>query len=471
MNEERRRVAEANENRARWRRWGPYLSERQWGTVREDLSPGGDAWDYFPHDHARSRAYLRGEDGIAGVCDDGQLLCFAVAFHNGVDPILKERLFGLANNEGNHGEDVKELYYYLDSTPTHSFMRYLYKYPQAPYPYSNLVETNAARGRTDPEYELIDTGVFDDDRYFDIEVVYAKASPEDMLIEITVTNRGDATAPITVLPTLWYRNRWTLRSSPRPSLRAVEGVIEGEHHRLGRRQLRCDAENATLLFCENETNTERLFSTPNRWPHPKDAFNDYVVDGRKDAVNPGQVGTKAAFSLRLEVAPGATERLRLRLQEPSPAAFEDFDAILAKRREEANTFYNELMSPSLTEDERLVFRQAMAGMLWTKQYYTFDVAGWLAERGEHPLQAPVRDGVRNVDWFHMVNGDVISMPDKWEYPWYAAWDLAFHCVTMAHIDPAFAKAQLVLLLREWYIHPNGQLPAYEWNFSDVNPPT
>ena len=473
MSAERTRLKDADSGAARWRRWGPYLSERQWGTVREDLSEGGAAWEYFPHDHARSRAYMRGEDGLAGICDERQLLCFAIALHNGVDPILKERLYGLTNSEGNHGEDVKELYYYLDSTPTHSYMKYLYKYPQSEFPYADLVATNAARGRDELEYELLDTGVFDGDRYFDVEVVYAKASPEDVLIEITATNRGPDPAPLTILPTLWFRNRWSRgswRSTPRPNLREVGQVIVGDHYRLGHRQLRCDRD-APILFCDNETNSERLFGEPNQYPHPKDAINDYVVAGRTDAVNPEQVGTKAAFCIELTIAPGDSETVRLRLQEPSSDDFDDFDEIVARRRAEADEFYDQIMSSALDDDERRVFRQSMAGMLWSKQYYTFDVSGWLEERGDHPLRGGTdKPGGRNADWFHMVNADVISMPDKWEYPWYAAWDLAFHCVAMARVDLEFAKNQMALMLSERYLHPNGQIPAYEWAFGDVNPP-
>ncbi len=480
MSREHERLAEADAGRRRWRRWGPYVSERQWGTVREDLSPEGAAWEFFPHDHARSRAYLRGEDGLAGICDDRQFLCFAVALHNGVDPILKERLFGLTNSEGNHGEDVKELYYYLDSTPTHSYMRYLYKYPQSPFPYGDLVGTNARRSRLEPEYELLHTGIFDDDRYFDVEVEYAKAGPEDLLIRITATNRGPDPAPLVVLPTLWFRNRWKRsptqgeRSTPRPTMRRVGRRVVAEHYRLGERQLRCDRREATLLFCDNETNTWRLFGTPNAWRYPKDAFDDYVVGGRRSAVNPLEEGTKAAYLVRMTLAPGASETIRLRLEpgdHPGLMPKTDFDALIATRRGEADEFYAEITSPALDADERRVFRQAMAGMLWSKQYYTFDVSGWLDQRGQHPLR--VHDASspgRNADWFHMVNADVISMPDKWEYPWYAAWDLAFHCAAMARIDLGFAKEQMLLMLSERYQHPNGQIPAYEWAFGDVNPP-
>jgi len=475
---ERRRLEEANANAVPWKRWGPYLSERQWGTVREDYSATGEAWDYFPHDHARSRAYRWGEDGIAGISDDKQRLCFAVALWNGADPILKERLFGLSNAEGNHGEDVKEHYYYLDCTPTHSFMRYLYKYPQHAFPYTDLVETNRRRSRRELEYELIDTGAFDGDRYFDVFVEYAKATPDDILIRITVQNRGPDPAPLHVLPTLWYRNRWTWRSRrPRPALAAAQGgppgnrMIHTPDYRFGERFLVCAGE-VPLLFCENETNTQRLFGVPNQRPYPKDGINDHVVHGAADTTNPGGTGTKAAAHYQLTVRPGESAVVRLRFTggapgDPSATAFDD---LLRTREREADEFYDSITPPSLGEDERRVMRQALAGMLWSKQYYFYDLDRWLAEHDSQPWAGTPRPHVRNRAWFHMVNDDVISMPDKWEYPWYAAWDLGFHAVALGVVDIELAKQQVELMLGESYLHPNGQIPAYEWNFSDVNPP-
>ena len=473
MTTEAERLARAKEGSESWRAWGPYLSERQWGTVREDTSDTGEAWDSFPHDHARSRAYMRGEDGIAGICDDRQLLCFSVALWNGRDAILKERLFGLNNAEGNHGEDVKEYYYYLDSTPAHSYMRYLYKYPHAAFPYADLVETNKRRGRLEPEYELIDTGIFDDDRYFDVEVEYAKAGPDDLLVRITATNRGPETATLHLLPHLWFRNRWTQRETPKPTLRAdgsAPAMIAAEHYRLGAMQLYCDG-GPELLFCENETNRARIWGEKNRHPFVKDAINDYVVNGEQVAINPEQVGTKSAARYVFEIASGESKSVRLRLSasEHSDPFAPSFEETFANRVAEADEFYDSVTSPALDTEERRVFRQAMAGMLWSKQYYTFDVSRWLEERGAHPLTNSDR-GARNSDWFHMVNADIISMPDKWEYPWYAAWDLAFHCVALARVDLDFAKDQMKLVISERYLHPNGQIPAYEWNFSDVNPP-
>ncbi len=475
MGAERERLAQADRGEAAWRRWGPYLSERQWGTVREDRSHTGEAWESFPHDHARSRAYLRGEDGLAGISDDRQLLCFALALWNGVDPIVKERLFGLTNAEGNHGEDVKELYYYLDATPTHSYMRYLYKYPQRPFPYADLVQTNGRRQRWEQEYELIDTGIFDDDRYFDVEVEYAKASPEDVVAVVSVHNRGPEPATLHLLPTLWFRNRWTRRPSPVPSLRAIDPVggasaIAATHHRLGDRFLYADG-GPRLLFTDNETNSQRLWGLANDHPYVKDGINDFVVHGAAGAVNPARAGTRAAAHYVIEVAPGACEQVRLRLADrPLLAPFADAADVVSARAREADEFYDAIVAPALGVEERRVFRQAMAGMLWSKQYYTFDLSSWLEERDAHPLRSPGNHGARNRDWFHMVNADVISMPDKWEYPWYAAWDLAFHAVAMAPVDLAFAKQQMSLVLGERYLHPNGQIPAYEWNFSDVNPP-
>ena len=475
MTREELRLQEAQQRRAHWRRWGPYLAERQWGTVREDYSAGGTAWDSFPHDHARSRAYRWGEDGIAGISDNHGRLCFALALWNGRDPILKERLFGLTGSEGNHGEDVKEYYFYLDSTPTHSYMKYLYKYPQAAFPYGDLVDTNRQRDRHAPEYELNDTGVFDDDRYFDVMVEYAKASPDDVLIQISATNQGPEPAELHLLPTFWFRNTWSWGTSggERPSLRAVHGrstTIEAHHGSLGTRWLHCDG-GPDLLFTENETNCERLWGVANAGPYVKDGINDYVVSGRADAVNPKLEGTKAAARYRMVIAPGATTTVRLRLTDVSPTgdAFTDFERDAARRREEADEFYATIIPAHLSADARNVMRQALAGLLWSKQFYHYDIGRWLDGDPGGPPPAVRRAG-RNRDWRHLYNEDVISMPDKWEYPWYAAWDLAFHMIPFALIDPEFAKAQLILFLREWYMHPNGQIPAYEWAFGDVNPP-
>jgi hypothetical protein len=469
---EQKRLNEAREAGIPWRKWGPYLSERQWGTVREDYSEDGDAWNYFSHDQARSRAYRWGEDGLAGISDDRQRLCFALALWNGRDPIVKERLFGLTNSEGNHGEDVKECYFYLDSTPTHSYMKYLYKYPQRAYPYGDLVETNGKRGRQDAEYELLDTGVFADDRYFDVFVEYAKGGPEDVLVRITVHNRGPEAARLTVLPTLWFRNTWSWGEDERkPSLReAAPGVIEATHHELGAYWLHCDGA-PELLFTENESNAQRLWGQPNASAWVKDAFHAYVVAGMHEAVNPARTGTKAAARYVLEVPGGGSETLRLRLAAArTKDPFRGFEKTCKSRIAEADKFYERIAPKSLTEDQRRVHRQALAGMLWSKQYYYFDLGRWLHEHRSHPLLATARPGVRNTEWFHMLNADVISMPDKWEYPWYAAWDLAFHTVALALVDFDFAKEQLLLMLRSLYFHPSGQIPAYEWNFSDVNPP-
>jgi mannosylglycerate hydrolase MGH1-like protein len=469
---EQKRLNEARDAGIPWKKWGPYLSERQWGTVREDYSDSGDAWAYFSHDQARSRAYRWGEDGIGGISDDSQRLCFALALWNERDPILKERLFGLTNSEGNHGEDVKEYYFYLDSTPTHSYMRYLYKYPQREYPYRDLVETNRSRSKTELEYELLDTGAFDDDRYFDVELEYAKAGPEDVLVRVTVHNRGPEVARLHVLPTLWFRNTWSWQDGQsKPSLREVDGAILASHPELGDYVLSCEG-TPELLFTDNESNTERLWGQPKATPWAKDAFHDYVVNGDAEAVNPARTGTKASARYVLEVPAGGSSVIRLRLSaKAQPAPFgAAFDARISARRADADEFYDRIAPPSLTADERLVQRQALAGMLWSKQYYLFDVDTWLKEHQAHPLLGPSRKDVRNSDWFHMFNGDVISMPDKWEYPWYAAWDLAFHTTSLALVDFDFAKDQLLLMLRSLYSHPNGQMPAYEWNFSDVNPP-
>jgi hypothetical protein len=461
-----------------WRKWGPYLSERQWGTVREDYSENGDAWSYFSHDQARSRAYHWGEDGLAGISDDKQRLCFALALWNGQDPILKERAFGLTNAEGNHGEDVKEYYFYLDSTPTHSYMKWLYKYPQRAFPYGDLVEANRRRSRQELEYELLDTGVFADDRYFDVLVEYAKAAPEDVLVRITVANRGPEAATLHVLPTLWFRNTWSWwPDPPKPTLRegkARKGlrVVAASHAELGERWLFVEGE-APLLFTENETNNQRLFGSANAGPYVKDGINDCVVSGRKEAVSPDGVGTKVAAHHRLEVKAGKTTMLRLRLTDSAPGPSKDpfagFDEAFEARRYEADEFYGSITPPKASEDEARVMRQALAGMLWTKQYYFFDGDRWLEEHGVDPF-APQARSIRNREWSHMVNSDVISMPDKWEYPWYAAWDLAFHTIALSAVDVDFAKDQLNLMLRERYLHPSGQIPAYEWNFGDVNPP-
>jgi Glycosyl hydrolase family 63 C-terminal domain len=456
---EQKRLNQARESGIPWKKWGPYLSERQWGTVREDYSEDGNAWDYFSHDQSRSRAYRWGEDGLGGICDDGQRLCFALALWNGCDPILKERLFGLTNSEGNHGEDVKEYYFYVDSTPTHSYMKYLYKYPQKEFPYRDLVETNCRRSREELEYELLDTGVFHDERYFDVFVEYAKAGPEDILIRITAHNRGPDAARLELLPTLWFRNTWSWgKRTPKPALREAGGAIRASHPELGDYTLACEG-NPELLFTENETGR-------------KDAFHEYVVRGNAERMNATREGTKAAARYVLDVPARGASVVRLRLAaKPAAAPFgKGFDAAVAERLADADEFYERITPRSLTEDERRVHRQALAGMLWSKQFYLFDVDTWLKEHEAHPLVGPQKRSVRNAEWFHMFNGDVISMPDKWEYPWYAAWDLAFHTIALALVDFDFAKEQLLLMLRSLYSHPNGQIPAYEWNFSDVNPP-
>jgi len=482
------RLEQAREGHVDWYKWGPYLSERQWGTVREDYSDDGNAWSYFPHEQARSRAYRWGEDGLGGITDSCNLLCFALALWNGNDPILKERLFGLTNSEGNHGEDVKEYYFYLDSTPTHSYMKYLYKYPQAEFPYKDLVETNRQRDRYALEYELLDTGIFDENRYFDVFVEYAKADAEDVLIKITVANRGPAAAPLHVLPTLWFRNTWSwLESGPKSSLTQIAGTdCAIVHAHVNNPDLiqyvqdyyfYCDA-GVPLLFTENETNQELLFAEPNESPYVKDGINSYVVQGKQDAVNPAKVGTKVSPHYQLMVGAGETVTINLRLTKNDPDQvgnpFGDyFDQNFAARQQEADEFYATVIPPAVMADpdRTNVMRQALAGMMWTKQYFYYDLNLWLRERGVTPW-TPVDqcNPVRNRDWFHMQNDDIISMPDKWEYPWYAAWDLAFHVIPISLVDPDFAKDQLMLMLREDYLHPNGQIPAYEWNFGDVNPP-
>ena len=467
-----------------WKKWGPYLSERQWGTVREDYSEGGDAWNFFSHDQARSRAYRWGEDGIAGISDDKQRLCFALALWNGKDPILKERLFGLTNSEGNHGEDVKEYYFYLDSTPTHSYMKYLYKYPQAAFPYADLVETNRKRTKNEMEYELLDTGIFKDDRYFDVFVEYAKDGPEDILVRITAANRGPEAAELHLLPTLWFRNDWSSwiaesnRASKKPNLQQIKATagttaVTAEHPLLGDFILSCEGE-VPLLFTENETNHERLFGQKNESPHVKDGINDCVVQGSQSAVNPEKKGTKVAAHYQFNVGPGQTKVVQLRLSDRSTVLKsspfgKQFDKVFADRLREADEFYKSVTPPSASEDAARVMRQALAGMLWSKQFFFFDGDNWLDEHHSNPLHTGYRNS-RNSDWYHMLNEDIISMPDKWEYPWYAAWDLAFHTLPLAIVDPDFAKDQMQLMLRASYLHPNGQMPAYEWNFSDVNPP-
>jgi hypothetical protein len=476
MTAEHARLNEARGQDVPWRKWGPYLSERQWGTVREDYSTNGDAWNYFTHDQARSRAYRWGEDGIAGLSDDRQLLCFALALWNGRDPILKERLFGLTNSEGNHGEDVKEYYFYLDSTPTHSYMKCLYKYPQSPYPYNDLVATNRRRDRNAFEYELIDTGIFDEDRYFDVVVEYAKNTPEDILIRITAYNRGPEPAALHLLPTLWLRNTWSAENgAAKPVLRRLEtaadsGVIAATHAKLGNRLLYCEGA-ARIVFTENESNNRRLFGTPNPSPYVKDAFNEWLVHGREETLNPKETGTKAAahYERRVEGGGSASIRLRLTDQRNARPFGKAFDDLFATRLREADEFYAAVTPVGTGEDRARVMRQALAGMLWSKQFYSFEADRWLGERGAGMMQSPAFP-VRNREWFHMVNDNVISMPDKWEYPWYAAWDLAFHAIALSGVDVDFAKQQIELTLSELYQHPSGQIPAYEWNFSDVNPP-
>ncbi len=489
LNAERVRLTEAHENTQPWYHWGPYLAERQWGTVREDYSPAGAAWDFFPHNHARSRTYRWGEDGLLGISDEECRLCFALSLWNGEDPILKERLFGLTGSEGNHGEDVKEYYYYLDNTPTHSYMKALYKYPQRAFPYAELVVENRRRGRNEPEYELIDTGAFVEDRYFDVTVEYAKVDPKDILIRITATNRGPDAAQLHLLPTLWFRNTWAWGYDdhdpiPRPELRTVtvpsvldgkEGyrLVQATHSTLGEYWLACQCNEMQpqLLFTENESNAERLWGVPNRTQYVKDGINDAVVYGAIGAVNPNSAGTKVAARYNCSIAPVATQTILLRLSTTQQTApFEHAEEVFKARQEEADSFYLAYSAKDMSYDARLVQRQAFAGLLWSKQFYYYDVDMWLNGDPSGPPPPISHKQGRNAEWRHLNNADVISMPDTWEYPWYAAWDLAFHCIPLALVDPDFAKKQLILLLREWYMHPNGQLPAYEWAFSDVNPP-
>ncbi|HBH78543.1 MAG TPA: glucosidase, partial [Nitrospira sp.] len=475
---ERQRLEEDALRKQHWKRWGPYLSERAWGTVREDYSPYGTAWESFPHDHARSRAYRWNEDGLAGISDRHQYICFAIALWNGRDPILKERVFGVTGNEGNHGEDVKEYYFYLDSTPTHSYMKYLYKYPQAEFPYAKLAEENRRRGRRDGEYELIDTGVFDEDRYFDVVVEYAKTTPEELLIRIHITNRGPERAELTLLPTLWFRNTWSWGlDARRPRMREGPAakdlsIVELGHEYYGKRFLWCEGK-PPLLFTENETNSRRLYGDQDGSKYVKDSFHEYIIYRKADAVNPEKIGSKAAAQYELTLAPGESEIVRLCLtNESAPRRFNKkyIDGLFAQRLQEADEFYEDLAPAHLSEDAKLVQRQAFAGLLWSKQFYHYDLKRWLV--GDPGMPDPPQERLhgRNSDWTHLYNADVISMPDKWEYPWYAAWDLAFHCIPLALVDSTFAKEQLVLMLREWYMHPNGQIPAYEWAFGDVNPP-
>lgn len=482
---EEKRLEESRKKKAPWKLWGPYLSERQWGTVREDYSRSGNAWDYFDHDQARSRAYRWGEDGLGGISDEEQRLCFALALWNGRDPIIKERLFGLTNSEGNHGEDVKEYYYYLDSTPTHSYMKYLYKYPQEAYPYDKLVMTNSKLSRHDFEYELIHTGVFDKNRYFDVFAEYGKEAPEELLIKITICNRGDREAALHLLPTLWFRNTWSwteegAEAPPKPALEAVKGqkgctTAKASHPELGDYYFVCEGD-VPLLFTENETNNERIFRKPNRGPHVKDGINNFIVHGKKDAVNPHRHGTKVSAHYTLTVGAGKAAVVRLRISKEGPGSSKAapfiarFDDIMEERLKEADAFYGAIIPPEVIDDERLVMRQALGGMLWSKQYFYYDVDRWLLEHGVDPYVPAMHGQARNREWYHMVNHDIVSMPDKWEYPWYAAWDLAFHTLAFGVVDLDFAKEQLMLLLNETYLHPNGQIPAYEWNFGDVNPP-
>ncbi len=481
MTAEEKRLEDSRQRTKHWKRWGPYLAERQWGTVREDYSANGTAWEYFPHEHARSRAYRWGEDGLAGISDRHQRICFALALWNGRDPILKERLFGLTGNEGNHGEDVKECYFYLDSTPTHSYMKYLYKYPQAAFPYAHLVEENRRRGRKDPEFELMDTGVFEENRYFDVFVEYAKAAPEDILIKITAWNRGPEEAPLDLLPTIWFRNIWSCgQKHARPNLRRAADaadcrIVELHENRYGKRWLLAEGAPA-LLFTENDTNLQRVFGGTNATPYVKDSINDYLLHSAKDSVNSAESGTKCAAHHHTKIAPGASVTLRLRLTDIDPRTSKmgsfgnDFEKTFELRRSEADQFFAHRFPEERSDDARNVMRQALAGMLWSKQCYHYDVRTWLEGDPGCPPPPPERKTGRNADWTHLYNADVLSMPDKWEYPWFAAWDLAFHTITLSLVDPDFAKEQLILLLREWYMHPNGQLPAYEWAFGDVNPP-
>ncbi len=476
MTNEEMRLKESDQREKHWKRWGPYLSERAWGTVREDYSATGEAWDYFPHDHARSRAYRWNEDGIAGISDRHQNLCFSVALWNEQDPILKERLFGLTGTEANHGEDVKEYYYYLDNTPTHSYMKYLYKYPHEAYPYEELIHVNRARPKSEPEYELVDTGIFRGDRYFDVFVEYAKADVDDICIRITVANRGGRPAHLRLIPTLWFRNTWSWEpNAPRPVLSAGAGAIKAKSRELGHYELSFEG-SPELMFTENDTNFSRLYRGNNPSLYVKDAFHRYLVENDVAAINPDHTGTKAGLHYRLSIPPQSEVVVRLRLKSISPESHSmngfgaAFDALFATRIREADAFYDAIAPEAIDDESRLIMRQAFAGLLWSKQFYHFVVKQWLEGDSVYGSPPEPRKQGRNSAWGHLYNADIISMPDKWEYPWYAAWDLAFHCVAFAHIDPTFAKEQLLLMLREWYMHPNGQIPAYEWAFGDVNPP-
>ncbi len=478
MTKEEERLEEDRRRKANWKRWGPYLADRQWGTVREDYSPDGNSWEYLPHDHARSRAYRWGEDGIGGVSDRHQYICFALALWNGQDPILKERLFGLTGNQGNHGEDVKEYYFHLDSTPTHSYMKFLYKYPQCEFPYAQLVEESRRRTKRDMEFELVDTGAFDENRYFDVFVEYAKAAPDDVLVRIEAINRGPESVPLHLLPTIWFRNTWAWGlDARRPRLRRDAtteiAAINLNHYYYGKRWLYCE-KNPELLFTENETNHSRLFNAENATRFVKDGINDYLIHKALNSVNPDASGTKAAVHYSAVLQPGATFTARLRFSNLAPMSSEaldgKFDQLVAQRRDEAEEFYRSVIPQNTSRDCRNIMRQALAGLLWSKQFYHYDVDRWLKGDPSGPEPPRQRLKGRNSDWRHLYNADVISMPDKWEYPWYAAWDLAFHCVALALVDADFAKEQLLLMTREWYMHPNGQLPAYEWAFGDVNPP-
>ena len=472
MSSEKERYEEIKEGNSKWLKWGPYLTDRQWGTVREDYSPKGNAWEYLSHDDARSKAYRWGEEGIGGISDDQQKICFALSFWNGIDPILKERYFGLTGIEGNHGEDVKELYYYLDNTPSHSYMKMLFKYPQNEFPYTLLSEVNKKRGRLDPEFELIDTGIFNEDKYFDIFIEYAKASEEDILIKITAFNRAKEEAVLNIIPQIWFRNTWSWGyNNYKPVLSEVfDHVISTEYKNLGKYYLYCE-KSCEFLFCNNETNHKKLYGVNNQQGYFKDAINDYIVNEDKNTINQSRTGTKAAANYNLIIPAGGFHSTRLRLTNTSfNNAFIDFDKIFKNRINEANEYYDELQTKIKSKDEKNVQRQALAGMLWNKQFYYYDVPQWLNGDPGQPPPPKERFNGRNSEWIHLNNADIISMPDKWEYPWYAAWDLAFHCIPIALIDPEFAKNQLKLLTREWYMHPNGQFPAYERNFSDVNPP-
>ncbi|GEO09085.1 MGH1-like glycoside hydrolase domain-containing protein [Segetibacter aerophilus] len=471
MTAEELRLQKPLEGKSKWKKWGPYVSDRQWGTVREDYSADGKPWDYLTHDMARSKAYRWGEDGIAGISDNEQLLCFSVCFWNKKDPIIKERLFGLGGNEGNHGEDVKELYYYLDSTPTHSYMKMLYKYPQSEFPYSKLVEENRKRDKLQPEYELMDTGIFDEDKYFDIFVEYAKATEEDLLIKITIHNRGDEDAALHVLPQLWFRNTWSWGyNNYKPHLTSCDsGNVLVDHQALGHLTLHLE-KAAPLLFCENETNTKRLYGVDNKTSLLKDGINEFLVNGNKKAVSSNADTTKVAVNYEVVVKGKESTTIRLRLSADNKQPFEDFESIFKTRIDEADEFYASVQNDVVSEEDKMIQRQAYAGMLWSKQFYYYDVDEWLKGDPAQPPPSPARLKGRNHEWKHLNNANIISMPDKWEYPWYAAWDLAFHCIPISLIDPHFAKGQLLLLTKDWYMHPNGQFPAYEWLFSDVNPP-